>query len=61
MIWISLIIAVLAVIISLAVAYIAIALVQEQDDKNTSMEKDINNLREALHLLNKEIRNEHKR
>ena len=61
MIWISLIIAVLAVIISLAVAYVAIAQVQEQDDKNTSMEKDINNLREALHLLNKEIRNEHKR
>ena len=61
MIWISLIIAILAVLISLAVAYVAIIRLQEQDDKNTSMEKDINNLREALHLLNKEFRNEYKR
>ena len=52
MIWISLIIAVLAVIISLAVAYVVIIRFQEQDDKNTSLERDINNLREALHLLN---------
>ena len=56
MIWISLIIAVLAVIISLAVAYVAIIRLQEQDDKNTSMERDINNLREALHYMSKEIR-----
>ena len=61
MIWISLIIAILAVIISLAVAYVAIIRLQEQDDKNTSLERDINNLREALHLLNKEFRYEHKR
>lgn len=61
MIWVSLIIAILAVIISLAVAYVAIIRLQEQDDKNTSMERDINNLREALHLLNKELRYERKR
>ena len=61
MIWIALFIAFIAVIISLAVAYVAIIRLQEQDDKNTSMEKDINNLREALHLLNKELRYEHKR
>lgn len=61
MIWIVLIIAILAIIISLAVAYVAIILLQEQDDKNTSMERDINNLREALHLLNKELRYERKR
>lgn len=61
MIWVVLVIAVLAVIISLAVAYVAIIRLQEQDDKNTSMERDINNLREALHLLNKELRYERKR
>ena len=56
MIWVALIIAILAIIISLAVAYVAIIRLQEQDDKNTSLEKDINNLREALHYLSKEIR-----
>ena len=61
MIWIALFIAFIAVIISLAVAYVVIIRFQEQDDKNTSLEKDINNLREALHLLNKELRYEHKR
>ena len=61
MIWIALFIAVIAVIISLAVAYVVIIRFQEQDDKNTSLEKDINNLREALHLLNKELRYERKR
>ena len=61
MIWISLIIAILAIIISLALAYVVIIRFQEQDDKNTSMERDINNLREALHLLNKELRYERKR
>lgn len=61
MIWIALFIAIIAVIISLAVAYVAIIRLQEQDDKNTSMERDINNLREALHLINKELLNEHKR
>ena len=61
MIWIALFIAVIAVIISLAVAYVVIIRFQEQDDKNTSLERDINNLREALHLLNKELRYERKR
>lgn len=61
MIWIALFIAFIAVIISLAVAYVVIISFQEQDDKNTSLEKDINNLREALHLLNKELRYERKR
>ena len=61
MIWISLIIAILAIIISLALAYVVIIRFQEQDDKNTSLERDINNLREALHLLNKELRYERKR
>ena len=56
MIWIALFIAVIAVIISLAVAYVVIIRFQEQDDKNTSLEKDINNLREALHYMSKEIR-----
>ena len=56
MIWVALIIAILAIIISLAVAYVAIIRLQEQDDKNTSLERDINNLREALHYLSKEIR-----
>ena len=61
MIWIALFIAFIAVIISLAVAYVVIISFQEQDDKNTSLERDINNLREALHLLNKELRYERKR
>ena len=61
MIWISLIIAILAIIISSALAYVVIIRLQEQDDKNTSFERDINNLREALHLLNKELRYERKR
>ena len=61
MIWIALFIAFIAVIISLAVAYVVIISFQEQNDKNTSLEKDINNLREALHLLNKELRYERKR
>lgn len=61
MIWIALFIAIIAVIISLAVAYVAIIRLQEQDDKNTSIERDINNLREALHLINKELLNERKR
>ena len=56
MIWIALFIAFIAVIISLAVAYVVIISFQEQDDKNTSLEKDINNLREALHYMSKEIR-----
>ena len=56
MIWVALVIAILAIIISLAVAYVAIIRLQEQDDKNTSLEKDINNLREALHYMSKEIR-----
>ena len=56
MIWIALFIAFIAVIISLAVAYVVIIRFQEQDDKNTSLEKDINNLREALHYMSKEIR-----
>ena len=61
MIWIVLVIAILAIIISSALAYVVIIRLQEQDDKNTSMERDINNLREALHLLNKELRYERKR
>lgn len=61
MIWIALFIAVIAVIISLAVAYVVIIRFQEQEDKITSLELDINNLREALHLLNKELRYERKR
>lgn len=61
MIWVVLVIAVLAIIISSALAYVVIIRLQEQDDKNTSFEKDINNLREALHLLNKELRYERKR
>ena len=56
MIWVALVIAILAIIISLAVAYVAIIRLQEQDDKNTSLERDINNLREALHYMSKEIR-----
>lgn len=60
MIWVVLVIAVLAIIISSALAYVVIIRLQEQDDKNTSFEKDINNLREALHLLNKELRYERK-
>ena len=61
MIWVALVIAILAIIISLALAYVVIVRFQEQDDKNKSLEKDINNLREALHLLNKELRYERKR
>lgn len=61
MIWVVLVIAVLAIIISSALAYVIIIRSQEQDDKNTSLERDINNLREALHLLNKELRYERKR
>lgn len=61
MIWVSLIIAILAIIISLALAYVVIVRFQEQDDNNKSLERDINNLREALHLLNKELRYERKR
>lgn len=61
MIWVVLVIAVLAIIISSALAYVVIIRLQEQDDKNTSFERDINNLREALHLLNKELRYERKR
>lgn len=61
MIWIALFIAIIAVIISFAVAYVAIIRFQEQGDKNTSIERDINNLREALHLINKELLNERKR
>lgn len=61
MIWIALFLAVIAVIISLAVAYVVIIRFQEQEDKITSLELDINNLREALHLLNKELRYERKR
>lgn len=61
MIWVVLVIAVLAIIISSALAYVIIIRLQEQDDKNTSFERDINNLREALHLLNKELRYERKR
>ena len=61
MIWVVLIIAILAFIISSALAYVVIIRLQEQDDKNTSLERDINNLREALHLLNKELRYERKR
>ena len=56
MIWIVLVIAILAIIISSALAYVVIIRFQEQDDKNTSLEKDINNLREALHYMSKEIR-----
>ena len=56
MIWVVLVIAILAIIISLAVAYVAIIRLQEQDDNNKSLERDINNLREALHYLSKEIR-----
>lgn len=58
MIWVVLIIAILAIIISLAVAYVAIILWQEQDDKNKSLKSDIDSLREALNLLNKELRYE---
>lgn len=61
MIWIVLVIAILAIIILSALAYVVIIRLQEQDDKNTSFERDINNLREALHLLNKELRYERKR
>ena len=61
MIWVVLIIAILAFIISSALAYVVIIRLQEQDDKNKSLEGDINNLREALHLLNKELRYERKR
>lgn len=61
MIWIVLVIAVLAIIISSAVAYVVIIRFQEQEDKITSLELDINNLRESLHLLNKELRYERKR
>ena len=61
MIWVVLVIAILAIIISSALAYVVIIRLQEQDDKNTSLERDINNLREALHLLNKELRYERKR
>ena len=61
MIWVVLVVAILAIIISLALAYVVIIRFQEQDDKNTSLERDINNLREALHLLNKELRYERKR
>lgn len=61
MIWVSLIIAILAIIISLALAYVVIVRFQEQDDNNKSLERDINNLRGALHLLNKELRYERKR
>lgn len=60
MIWVVLVIAILAIIISSALAYVVIIRLQEQDDKNTSFERDINNLREALHLLNKELRYERK-
>ena len=56
MIWVVLVIAILAIIISSALAYVVIIRLQEQDDKNTSLEKDINNLREALHYMSKEIR-----
>ena len=56
MIWVALVIAILAIIISLALAYVVIVRFQEQDDKNKSLERDINNLREALHYMSKEIR-----
>lgn len=61
MIWILLIVAILAIIISLAVAYVVIIRFQEQEDKITSLELDINNLREAIRLISKELRYEHKR
>ena len=56
MIWVALVIAILAIIISLALAYVVIVRFQEQDDNNKSLERDINNLREALHYMSKEIR-----